>query len=221
MKTVEKLGVSDLEIFQDSQLYKFTSDAILLSKFARVKKGDVVADFCAGSGVVGFYLYGLYPNDIKSVSFFEIQKDFCDLEKESISKNNLTEKFNVYNVAIQQIGSEFSGKFSLIVCNPPYCRVGSGDVSENPNIAMCRAETFLKLEELLAVSSKCVKFGGRVCLVHRADRLSDIFSVMRENNLEPKRLQVVSAKNKTPYLVLVEGVKGGKSGLTVLNQIEN
>ena len=120
MERLEDLNVLDLKIYQDDQLYCFTSDAVLLSKFTRVKKGDVVADFCSGSGIVGLHLYGLNADSIKSVTLFEMQKSLFELSVKSIKFNNLTDKFNPVNCKIQEISNEYNGKFSLITCNPPY-----------------------------------------------------------------------------------------------------
>ena len=39
----------DKKIIQNTKLYRFTSDSVLLSRFARFKYGDRVADFCSGS----------------------------------------------------------------------------------------------------------------------------------------------------------------------------
>lgn len=221
MERLENLNLQNLKIYQDDSLYKFTSDSVLLSKFAKVKKGDVVADFCAGSGIVGFHLFGLNANLIESLTFFEMQEPLYLLNKKSIQINGLEQKFFSVNTAVQDIDNSYSGKFSLIVCNPPYGKCNSGQMQEDESIAMCRYELYLPLEELIKSVSKCLKFGGRVALCHRADRLADIFYCMKQFNIEPKRLQTISAHNKEPYLVLVEGVKGGKSGLKILTNGEN
>lgn len=221
MERLEDLNVLDLKIYQDDQLYCFTSDAVLLSKFTRVKKGDVVADFCSGSGIVGLHLYGLNADRIKSVTLFEMQKSLFNLSVKSIKFNNLTDKFNPVNCKIQEISNEYNGKFSLITCNPPYEKEGSGAVNDKECIAVCRAEITLNLSELIKAVSKALKFGGRFNMVHRADRLADIISEMRKNNIEPKRLQFVSGLNKKPYLLLIEGVKGGKSGMIIENTLTN
>ena len=84
-----------------------------------------------------------------------------------------------------------------------------------------KSEIFLSLDELISAISKCLKYGGRTCIVHRADRLADIVCLMREKGIEPKRLQFVASGKKEPYLLLIEGVKGGKSGMKILNQTEN
>ena len=221
MLKVEDLKLENLKIFQDDELYCFTSDSVLLSHFACAKKNDDVADFCSGSGIVGFNFYGLNKNLVKKVTFFELQKSLYDLSIKSIQANGLEEIFSAYNVKVQEIDSSFNERFSLILCNPPYMKVTTGDVKEKAEIAMCWSEIALTLKELVKAVSKCLKFGGRFCMVHRADRLTDAFVLMREFNIEPKRLQFVNAKGKEPYLFLIEGVKGGKSGIKVLSPIQN
>jgi tRNA1(Val) A37 N6-methylase TrmN6 len=221
MLRIEDLGLENLKVYQDDELYTFTSDSILLAKFAKVKKGDIVADFCSGSGIVGFYLYGLNSSLVDSVTLVEKQTPLYELSVKSIEENHLQEKFNPVNISIQDIKSTYAGKFSLIVCNPPYMPVGGGFVDEKEHIAICRTEIALPLKDLIRAIAVSLKFGGRTCMVHRADRLIDVVSCMRENNIEPKRLQLVSGGDKEPYLFLIEGVLGGKSGLKILKNIIN
>ena len=221
MERLEDLGVLNLKVFQDDELYCFTSDSVLLSRFATVKKGDVVADFCSGSGIVGFHLYGLNEKFIDSVTFFEMQPSLYELSVKSIKENGLEKTFSAVNTRLQDIDNEYSGKFSLIVCNPPYMAKDSGEHHKDYYKAVCKSEIELSLEQLIKAIGKCLKFGGRTALVHRADRLCDIICLMRENNIEPKRLQFVSSGDKEPYLLLIEGVKGGKSSIKVLNNAKN
>ncbi len=220
MERLEDLNLSGLKIYQDDELYHFTSDAVLLTKFTRVKKGDVVADFCSGSGIVGIHLYGLNPV-IDSVTLFEMQKPLYELSLKSIEHNRLTDKFSAVNVKLQDIDSKYNERFSLIVCNPPYMPKESGEGAEKECIRVCKSEVCLSLEELLSACAKSLKFGGRLNLVHRADRLAEIIYEMKKRNIEPKRLQMVSGGGKEPYLLLIEGVKGGKPGIKVLNTITN
>ena len=212
---------NDIKVYQDDELYTFTSDSVLLSEFATVKKGDAVADFCAGSGVVGFNLYALNSELINSIHFFELQTSLYDLCKMSIEKNGLTEKCFAINTRLQDIDKIFNQKFSLIVCNPPYMKVGYGENNQHEQKALCKSEIALSLNELCSAFNKCLKFGGRVCLVHRADRLVEVITELKNNNIEPKKLQLVCSGNKEPYLFILEGVKGGKSGIKILNSINN
>lgn len=221
MERLEDLLIEGMKIYQDDDLYHFTSDAVLLSKFTKVKKGDVVADFCSGSGIVGLHLYALNKPLIKSVTMFEMQKPLFDLSKKSVELNNLTDVFDGVNTKLQDVDSCYYGKFSLIVCNPPYMSIDGGESSEKDSIAVCRFEKTLTLCELVKAVSKCLKFGGRVNLVHRADRLCEVISELQKYGIEPKKLQFVTSGKKEPYIFMMEATKGGKSGIKVLREIEN
>ena len=95
----------------------------------------------------------------------------------------------------------------------------SGAVNEKDEIAVCRCEITLELNELIDAVSKCLKFGGRFAVVHRAERLVDVMEYLRKKNIEPKRLQLVASGDKEPYLFMLEAVKGGKKGLKVLKTL--
>ncbi len=217
----EEILDNNIKVYQDDELYTFTSDSILLSKFAIVKKGDVVADFCAGSGVVGLNLLALNTSLIKSINFFEMQTSLFNLCKKSIEENGLSESCVAVNTKLQEIDKSYNEKFSLIVCNPPYMKVGHGENNQFEQKAVCKSEITLSLKELCSSFGRCLKFGGRVCLVHRADRLVEVIVELKNNNIEPKKLQFVRSSDKEPYLFMLEGVKGGKSGIKILNSIKN
>lgn len=221
MLRLEDLNLLNLKIYQDDELYCFTSDAVLLSRFANVKKGDVVADFCSGSGIVGLHLYGLNPHLINSVTLFELQKEMYDLSVKSIEFNQLGEKFRAINTDLTELSKEYYGKFSLVVCNPPYTKPEDGAYNENPQIAVCKTEIKLDLKSLIKSISRALKYGGRTCLVYRADRVAELIFTLKEHGLEPKIIQPVSAKDKDPYLVLIQAIKGGKSGVKFLKTIIN
>lgn len=215
MITEEDLGINGYKIYQQDGLYKFTSDAVRLSEFARVKKGDRLADLCSGCGIVGLHTYALNAGMIDSVTLFEMQTPLHALANKTIEKNALSDSFTAVNCRVQDIPTSYNGKFSIVVCNPPYMPKDSGEVRINPSSAAARTETFLPLDQLLLATSRVLKFGGRACIVHRAERLTDLLCGMRAVGIEPKRLQLVRAGKKSAYAVMVEGVKGGKSGLKI------
>ncbi len=221
MQVIEELLIENLKIVQDDKLYRFTSDAVMLSRFASSKKGDIVADFCSGSGIVGIHYYALNKN-VNSVDLFEIQKELCDLSKKSIEINHLSNVITAYNIKLQDIDKTFNAKYSLILCNPPYKKKDSGEASADTKLAMCRHEITITQEEIIEISSKKLNFGGRLCMCQRIERFTDMVVKMRESGLEPSRIQFVSTKEGgSPYLYLIEAVKGIKPQLKVLPQIVN
>ena len=214
MEVIENLMIDDLRIIQDTELYRFTSDSVLLARFLTAKKGERVADFCSGSGIVGLHFYA-ENHGAESVTLFEMQESLARLSEKSVALNHLQEKFKVENLRLQEIPSCYTEYFSLILCNPPYER--GGFVSVSPEKAVCRAELTLTVSELCAAVKKCLKFGGRFALIHRADRVAELVCELRSANLEPKKLQFVAGEEGAkPYAVLIAAVKGGKPGVEVL-----
>lgn len=216
---IEELLIDDLKIVQNENLYRFTSDSVLLSKFAKGKNKDVVADFCSGSGIVGIHFWALNKN-IESVSLFEMQSELYEASVKSIKLNSLDNIF-AYNMKIQDIPKEYDDKFSLILCNPPYERAVGGFENSDYKKAVCRKELTVTLSEIVDCAYKKLKFGGRLAMLNRADRLAEVIYAMKIRKIEPKRLQFVSSGSKKPYLLMIEGVKGGKEGIEVLENINN
>lgn len=200
------------KIIQNKNLYRFTSDSILLSRFARAKHGDDVADFCAGSGVVGFHFACLNPH-VSSLTLFEMQPELSDMSARTALINGF--KCDIVCCKVQDIGAEYNDRFSLILCNPPYEK--SGFENQDFQKAVCRKEITVTLGEIILSAKKRLKFGGRLAILNRADRTAELIYALKENKLEPKRMQFIAgAAGAKPYLVMVEAFKGGKEGIEIL-----
>lgn len=214
MEVTESLLIGEYKIIQDTEKYRFTSDSVLLARFLKAKRGERVADFCSGSGIVGLHFYA-ENQGVESVTLFELQQALAEMSRRTVALNKLEGVFEVENVRLQEIPPRYTEYFSLILCNPPYERGGFEKADEEK--ALCRKELSLTLEELCAAARRCLKFGGRFALIHRADRVAEVISVLRENKLEPKKMQFVAGKaDAKPYAVLISAVKGGNAGVEVL-----
>ena len=222
-EVLEDMLIDGLKIVQDTRLYRFTSDSVLLSKFATPKKRDVVADFCAGSGIVAFHFYALHKEKFPQLSFtlFELQPALSLLSKKTAKHNGFT-NFEFVQGKLQEIPKTYHEKFSLILCNPPYERANTGFDNDVYEKAICRKEITLTLAEIAKAASGALKFGGRICMLHRADRISEVCYELKAANIEVKKIQFVQGRvGMKPYLVMVEGVKGGKPGCEILETIRN
>lgn len=215
-EVAEDMCLDGLKIVQDVRLYRFTSDSVLLSKFATPKKNDVVADFCAGSGIVGFHFYALHKDRFPDmpVTLFELQKELASLS-EKTAKLNGFKNFSFQIGRLQEIGKEYHEKFSLILCNPPYEK--GGFQNDEYQKAICRKEITITLNEIAKAAAYALKFGGRLAMLHRADRIAEVCYTLKEYNLEVKKLQFIGGRyGMKPYLVLIEAIKGGKPAVDVL-----
>jgi tRNA1(Val) A37 N6-methylase TrmN6 len=203
----------DKKIIQNKNLYRFTSDSILLSRFARGKLNDVVADFCAGSGIVGLH-FACLNTHIKSVTLFEMQQNLSDMSRRTVEYNGF-ENVDVINCRLQDIPKSYDDNFSLVLCNPPYEVAGFENLSYEK--AVCRKEITITLSEIIEIAYRKLKYGGRLAIINRADRIAELFYLLKARGLEPKRMQFVAgSKDAKPYLIMVEAVKGGKGGMEIL-----
>lgn len=221
-ESIESLLIGDYKIVQDNTLYKFTSDSVVLSRFAECKKGESVADVCSGSGIVGIHFYALNSERVKDAVLFELQDELAALSEKSILLNGLQDKFSVVRGKLQEKCEDFKERFSLILCNPPYKKKNSGEQSLKREIALCRHEIEITQREICRSVYKMLKRGGRFCICQRVERLAELFIDLKEENLNPCKMQLVVAKNsQKPYLVLIEAVKGVNRPFKVLPDYVN
>ena len=180
-----------------------------------------MADFCAGSGIVAFHFYALNRKKLHDLRFtlFEMQEDLCALSKKTAALNGF-DNFSFVQGKLQDIPKEYNEKFSLVLCNPPY--ENGGFDNDEYHKAVCRKELTINLKEIAKAASFALKFGGRLCILHRADRLAEVCYTLHDVKLEVKKIQFVGGRyGAKPYLVMVEAVKGGKPHTEIMDTIYN
>lgn len=208
---IARLGLKDLKIIQKKSGFRFGTDAVLLARFAAPKRKDRVVDLCSGTGIVPILLSGLYePKEIIAV---EILPQMAEMATRSMEMNAL-ENVSVVCRDLKGCYKELGESFDAVTCNPPYMKVSEGILNQTDEKSIARHEIHCNLEDCIKEAARLLKFGGRLSMIHRADRLADMLVLMRQYRLEPKRMQCVHpSKDLPPNLVLVEADKGRSSGL--------
>ena len=178
-------------------------------------RGANVLDLGTGTGIISILLCG--KTDLNSITGVEIQNEVAEMANRSSKLNKLEKKFKVLNDNILNLINIYDNQsFDVIVTNPPYKKKNTGIINENEKKIISRHEITATLEDFIKVSSDLLKDKGEIYMVHRPDRLVDIFSLMRNNKLEPKILRMVySNKNKEPKLLLIKGIKNAKPFLKI------
>ena len=210
------LGCGGYKIIQDKVGYAFTTDSVLLANFVKLKNGDEAVELCSGSGVISVLCFA--KNNPKKIIGVEIEKRLCDMANRTSELNKLVGKVDFVNISLQQAPDFFKKEFAAVICNPPYNKDRQKNIS--PEVAVARHEVKMNLQELVVSAARLLKFGGKFFLIHRADRLDEIFFELMKNNLNPKVLQLVSPKRgKEAHLVLIEAVKGAQNGVRIKDTI--
>ena len=215
---IDDLQYKDLKIIQETDGFCFGIDSILLSDFAKnIKKNSKVADLGTGTGIIGLLL--CKKTNLAEMTGIEIQEDVANMAERSIKLNNLEEKFRIINSNINEIFSKKlleKNVFNVVVMNPPYKEVGTGEINENEKKLISRHEIKANLSDFIKTASGLLKDKGELYIVHKPERMPDIIQKLRENKIEPKELRVVySNKNSEASLILIKAVKGGKKFLKI------
>lgn len=213
----EKFDLFGLNI-NVSDDHRFGTDAILLAKFANPSKKDIICDLCTGCGIIPM-LFAAWKKPPAKAYAVDIQTEAIELLKMSVNENNLSEKIVpiladlTKKEELLQIPRE---SVDMITVNPPYFKTASGAERLSPAQAAARHEILCNLEQVIAASAMLIKYGGSLKICHIPERLTDLLCLMRKYGIEPKIIRFAHNKPEgKPYLVLVSGRKGGKSGVVV------
>ncbi|MCI5522145.1 MAG: tRNA1(Val) (adenine(37)-N6)-methyltransferase [Tenericutes bacterium] len=211
------LNYDNMYIIQDTDMFNFSLDSVLLPNFVTInKKTKKILDIGSGNAPIPLILSTLTDAQIMAV---EIQKDVYELGKESIKINKLENRIDFINADINELYKEIDTEtFDVITCNPPYFKVNeSSNLNDSEYKTIARHEIKLDLEKLFKIAKKLLKNKGNIAIVHRPERLSDIVSEMKKNNIEPKRIQFVYPSiNSEANILLIEGTKNGNPGVKIL-----
>jgi tRNA1(Val) A37 N6-methylase TrmN6 len=212
-ETIDDLQLEGLKLIQKKDGFKFGIDAVLLSDFAYIKRNHEVIDLCTGTGIIPFLIYGKYKP--QHVCGLEIQEDMVCMAKRSVKLNTLEGNISFYNEDLKNIDYlKQLKKFDVVTVNPPYKLNNSGIINPNDKLAIARHEILCNLEDVIYASRILLKDNGRLFMIHRPERLADIFTLMRKYKIEPKRVKMIHPKvGKAPNIVLVEGQRDGGSYL--------
>lgn len=214
------LGYKNLHIVQDTEMFNFSLDSVLLPNFVSINKNiKKVLDIGCGNAPIPLILST--KTDAKIIGV-EIQEEVFKIAKESISINNLDNQIEIVNADINEIYKNYEvGSFDLITCNPPYFKYcDTSNLNSNDYKTLARHEIKLNIEQIMIISKYLLNNNGIIGIVHRPERLSDIVEAMRNNNIEPKRIQFVYPHEESEAnILLIEGRKNARPGVKILPPI--
>ena len=218
MKVInDLLGYKNMKIVQDSEMFSFSLDSVLLPHFVTInKKIDSIIDIGCGNAPIPLILSTKTKAHITGV---EIQKKVYEIALESVKINNLENQIDIINEDINDYYLKLNSDIcDVITCNPPFFKyVETSNLNKSDYKTIARHEIKLNLNNLFTIARKLLKNNGVIALVHRPERLIDIIIEMKKNNIEPKKIRFVYPKKKgEANILLIEGSKNGKPGIKIL-----
>ena len=213
---IDDLQINGLKIIQKKNGFKFGTDAVLLSDFAKDIHADGIMDLCTGTGVVALLLSAKTNAEI--IYGIEIQESIAKTAQRSVELNGLEERVFIKCGDLRTCVADYGKRsFELITCNPPYMRAGAGLLNESDSKLVSRHEVTCTLEDVIKTASELVAVSGHLVMVHRPSRLCDVLYLMRKYEIEPKRIRFVHKNaSEPPVLFLADGLYKGKSDVKIL-----
>ena len=202
---LDDLQLRGYQIIQNPGRFCFGMDAVLLSAFAKVRRGERALDLGCGNGILPLLLAAKYPGE--HYAGLEIQEESAGMAVRSVKLNgDIKEAASIFGAA----------SFEVITTNPPYMIGSHGLKNENKALYIARHEALCTIDDILRESAKVLKSKGRFYMVHRPFRLPELLAKMSAAKLEPKRMRLVYPYvDKEPNMVLIEGLKGGNPRMEV------
>lgn len=212
---IDELQRNGYRIIQNPERFCFGMDAVLLSGFARAKKQERCLDLGCGNGIIPILMEA--KTEGKHFTGLEIQPESADMAKRSVALNGLQDRIDIVEGDIKDASKIFgASSFHVVTTNPPYMTAQHGLTNLYEAKTIARHEVLCNLEHIIRESARLLMPGGRFYMVHRPFRLAEIISLMVQYRMEPKRMRLVYPYvDREPNMVLIEGLRGGKSRMTV------
>lgn len=199
------------------KVHRFGTDAFLLADFAGYNRHDTVCDLGTGCGIIPLLMCKDPEKTPAKIYGVDIQPEAIELLEQSVAHCKLEGKITPICADLRNSIEGIPNSLTLVTCNPPYKRAGSGILPPNPADQIARHEVMCNADDVCKAAKRLLRFGGRLCICQRPERLADMISAMRGAGIEPRRLRMVSKTPQTePWLFLLEGVMGGKPFMRIL-----
>lgn len=198
--------------------HRFGTDAFLLTDFSGYRMKDKACDLGTGCGIIPLIMQKSKPPQITYA--VDIQESAIEQLRLGLEKSETTGIVPVCADLKELWDGAPLGQLDLVTCNPPYKAANAGFESAIDAQRIARHEIMCNIDDVCAAGEKLLKFGGRLCICNRPERLSDVVFAMKKHNIEPKRLRMVSkGPEDAPWLFLIEGKKGSKPFMTIEPQL--
>lgn len=198
--------------------HRFGTDAFLLADFSGYRQKDTVCDLGTGCGIIPLIMQKKMPPAVTYA--VDIQEGAIEQLRLGLERSETTGIVPVCADLKELWEGAPLDRCDLVTCNPPYKAANAGFESVIDAQKIARHEIMCDIDDVCRAAERLLKFGGRLCVCNRPERLADVISAMKNHNIEPKRIRFVSkTPDDAPWLFLVEGKKGSKPFMKVEKQL--
>lgn len=180
-----------LSILQPARGYRYSVDSVLLAAFAAPHAGTSVLDLGTGCGVLLLLLSRLAPV-VRRGTGIELQEELAAFAQRNLERNSLAGRFEVHCADFRNDIAALSGSaFDLVICNPPFGKVGGGRHSPDAARQVARHEVACTLADVFRAAARFLGPRGRFALVAPVERLPELFALAEAFGLARRAVRLV------------------------------
>ena len=218
-KVHELLGYERIKIIQNDEMFSFSLDSMLLANFVNTKGSKNIIDLGTGNAPIPLFL--TLKTDAKIIGV-EIQKDVANLAIESVKLNHFEDQITIINDDLKDIYKKVgANKFDIVTINPPFFKyTDESIINKNDYLTIARHEVLVTLVDCIKEANKLLKNDGKLYLVHRVNRMTEVIKELESNNFGIKKMQFIyPVKGKDSYMFLLEAKKNRPTDLVILEPL--
>lgn len=191
--------------------FRFGADTLLLSAFAhsQLKGGAPLAglDLGCGCGAAAFGLLLLPGREALALTGVDLDPAMAGAAAHNAQALGLAARFQARAMDVDAFAAPAPAHFAL--CNPPFRIPRSGRPCPDQRRQAARFEGPGGFAAFARCAARNLRTGGQLFLVHLAERLPELFQILSESGLPPRRLLPVQGRaGRQARLALVQAVAG-------------
>ncbi len=216
---IDRLTEDGIYLIQSPSYFTMSIDAVLLADFiefpTQSKKAVHYLDFCTGNGVIPLLLT---RKTTQSLLGIDIQASLIDMAQRSAKLNNVQDQVTFVEQDVLTYQRPKGILYDIISCNPPYFIVDdSRETHKQTSHAIARHEIKLTMTQWVSKAKSLLKTKGKLYIVHRPNRLDDLFEILTDYQFSVNRMKFVYPKQESQAnAVLIEAIaQGGRRGVKI------
>ncbi|MEH6404648.1 MAG: methyltransferase [Sneathiella sp.] len=208
-----------LKIKQPKVGFRAGSDAVLLASAVDLKSGDSLLDVGCGVGTAALCVKYRIPEC--RIWGLEFQEELAEAARVNAKSNQLDDNLVIFeaDIANRKKFESLKGPtgriflndgFDHVISNPPFYAEGRAQKSPNEIKSLAHVEGEADLEYWISFCAARVKPKGKLTLIHRTDRLTEILHEMEKTCGDLTVIPLWPNARTDAKRVIVQGTKSHK-----------
>jgi tRNA1(Val) A37 N6-methylase TrmN6 len=194
--------------------YRAAIDPVLLAASVHATPGQRVLEAGTAHGAAAICLARRVADC--SVTGIEIQPDLVRLANDNARLNGLAGSVQVMiGDLVRPLPRVAAGGFDHVMANPPYLEAARADASPEAARAAANVEGEAGLDVWLSFMLRMVRPKGTITLIHRADRLDDILTLLAGQAGELTVFPIWPKQDRAAKRIIVRARKGIRTPMSL------